>query len=378
MEDLIERIILTGRFGEDAWTVIVNAIREGKIHTEGWEDVVFLRFEKDIKGLKRGTVVTHEGLIHAYPRINRIMRLEEGIKRNLSVPFYVEEKVDGYNVRVVCVDSRVVVFTRGGFVCPFATDRVDDFMELGAFFNDHPGLVLCCEVAGPHNPYNTESPPYIKEDVRFFVFDIMERDTGRILPPDERYRLVEEYGLPGIRVFGRYTSDEWQRVKDIVVELHRDGLEGVVLKPVDRSDKTLKYVTPFSLMHDLRIGAFLIKELPAGYFTKRITLTAFALKELDIGDGGWFDELGRSLMVPLWDAMEVISKGSEIVERFSIRMKKEENIQRLFSHLASTHLRFEVISREEKDGYFHVTFNRIYTKTSSFIRGTLRGKTFVD
>ncbi len=358
--------------------VLARALDTGRVVQESYEGVELLRLDKDVHGIHRGTVIAPEGAIISFPRIRRILHLERGIKRNLKGPFYVEEKVDGYNVRVAGPGSTVLAFSRGGFVCPFATDRVGEFMDAETFFRDHPRIVLCCEAAGPGSPYNSEWPPYIEEDVRFFVFDMMEMDTGRFLPDDDKYRLIEEYGLPGVRSYGLFNADDYRRVREIIMDLDRGGLEGVVMKPVDNKIKALKYVTPGALLRDLRLTAPLAGDIPHGFYTKRIVLLAFALRELGLSGRGLKERLHSSLIDPLIEAQNIVSEGGKIKETSRIRMRDDKNVERLFSHLRRVRVEVEVVSMNRTDGYTEVEFNRIYNRSTSLISGGLRGRALLD
>ncbi len=358
--------------------VLERALETRRVFEESYEGVDFLRLDKDLHGVHRGTVVTPDGVLFSFPRIRRIMHLQKGITRNFKGPFYVEEKVDGYNVRVASIGSKVLAFSRGGFVCPFATDRVGEFIDTGRFFRDHPGLVLCCEAAGPGSPYNSEWPPYVEEDIRFFVFDMMEKDTGRFLPDDEKYRLIEDYGLPGVRSFGLFRSDDFSRIKDIIMELDRAGLEGIVMKPVGEKLKAVKYVTPGALLRDLKLTAPLTADIPHGFYIKRIVLLAFALRELGISGGGTETRLHRSLIEPLIEAQNEVSEGGKIKETSRIRMRKESNVKRLIEHLRRVRLEVEVVSMKKKGGYIEVEFNRVYNRSTSMVSCGLRGRALVD
>ncbi|WP_456452626.1 RNA ligase, partial [Thermococcus sp.] len=138
------------------------AVLEGKggVVEGEFEGIRYVRFRDSAKGFRRGTVVFENGdVVLGFPHIKRVVQLDMGIKRVFkNRPFYVEEKVDGYNVRVVKVKDRVLALTRGGFICPFTTERILDFVN-EEFFKDYPNLVLVGEMAGPESPYIVEGPP---------------------------------------------------------------------------------------------------------------------------------------------------------------------------------------------------------------------------
>ncbi len=380
MEDLLDRLTGIYSFGdaEKGGRIWYEALTRRKVIAESWDGAFFFRLDKNVKTLGRGTVLSDEGIIRDYPHINRVVHLENGIRRNLKGEYYVEEKVDGYNIRIASLSGKVLAFSRGGFVCPFSTDRMAEFIDCDRFFRENPSLVLCCEVAGPGNPYNVESPPYIDEDVRFFVFDIMEKDTGRLLPVGERYRLIDEYGLPGVEVFGLFTPGDADRVRELVLRLDRERREGIVMKPVGDGARFIKYVTPYSHIHDLMVGSRIIKDLSPGYYTKRIAMAAFSLKELGLDARSMAAELGAALVLPIMEVQDDVLGGRAIDEVFSIRMRNPVNIDRLFEHLKRSPVDIAVDSREKSGEYYLVRFRRIYRKATSFVKSGLRGSTFID
>lgn len=97
------------------------------------EELTYFRLTQEFKKYHRGTIFYEKDIIPGYPRIPRILHLENGIKRYFRDKFYLEEKMDGYNVRVCLINNRPVTFTRGGFICPFTTDRIGDLIDLNFF-----------------------------------------------------------------------------------------------------------------------------------------------------------------------------------------------------------------------------------------------------
>src|SRR3989337_3080100 len=106
--------------------------------------------------------------------------------------------MNGYNVRVALIENNLVALTRGGFICPYTTEKANDLIGRD-FFQDHPDLVLCGEMVGPDSPYVPKTF-YDIESLEFFVFDIREKITGKPMPVMERRKLVEEFGLRSVRL----------------------------------------------------------------------------------------------------------------------------------------------------------------------------------
>jgi putative ATP-dependent DNA ligase len=373
--DILERLCNIYPFKDRSREIWQDAISSRRVREEVYDGIDLLRLDKTVHGLKRGTILSEDGVVMDYPRIMRVLHLGNGIRRNLKGPFFVEEKVDGYNVRLSMAKGKVLAFSRGGFICPFATDRAEDFIDEG-FFRDHPDLVLCCEVAGPDTPYSTESPPYIKEDCRFLVFDIMEKGSGSLIPLEEKYELLRRYGLPGVRVFGSFPPEEWEKVKGIVRALCEEGCEGIVMKPLGGRKKTIKYVTPFAHMRDIKLGSLLMEELPAGYFMKRVEM--FALSARELGAGLRPEELGESLLNPFMEAISRMEREEGIKETFTIRARREETLDSLFRHIRASGVDVDLLSKERVGDYWKATFTRSYRKAEGFLKAALKGSTFLD
>lgn len=111
---------------EDLWQESIK--KRDAIHDE-FDGIDYYRVTKKIGTLGKGSIVTQEGIIFGFPSIARILHLENGIRNAYTQPFYVEEKVDGYNVRVARIQGRIAVFSRGAYICPFSTDRIVDFLD---------------------------------------------------------------------------------------------------------------------------------------------------------------------------------------------------------------------------------------------------------
>uniref|UniRef100_UPI002FCE696A ATP dependent DNA ligase n=1 Tax=Palaeococcus pacificus DY20341 TaxID=1343739 RepID=UPI002FCE696A len=373
-------ILLNLGLDEERIEVLEN---KGGIVEDEFEGMRYLRLKDSARSLRRGTVVFDEhNIILGFPHIKRVVQLENGIRRAFKrKPFYVEEKVDGYNVRVAKIGEKILVFTRGGFVCPFTTERIEDFITLD-FFKDYPNMVLCGEMAGPESPYLVEGPPYVKEDIQFFLFDIQEKKTGRSLPVEERLKLAEEYGIPSVEVFGLYDLSRIDELHALIDRLTKEKREGIVMKSPDMK-KIVGYVTPYANINDIKIGARIFFDLPHGYFMQRIKRLAFYLAERKIR-GEEFDEyaraLGKVLLEPFVESIWDISSGDdEIAELFTVRVKKLETAHKMVTHFERLRLKIHIDDIEVLDnGYWRITFKRVYPDATKEMRELWNGHAFVD
>ncbi len=355
---------------------------KGGIEEDQFERIYYVRFRDSAKGFRRGTVVFDDGtVVLGFPHIKRIVQLENGVKRIFkNKSFYVEEKVDGYNVRVVKVKDKILALTRGGFVCPFTTERILDFISED-FFRDYPNLILVGEMAGPESPYLVEGPPYVKEDIAFFLFDVQEKGTGRSVPVEERYKLAEEYGIPQVERFGLFDRNRTEELMELIEKLSEEGREGVVMKTPDMR-KVAKYVTPYANINDIKIGSKIFFDLPGGYFMGRISRVAFYIAEKKLrGEEfeGHAKALGEALLKPLVESILEVSQGHNVEETFTIRVKNISTAYRMVSHFERLGLKIHIEDIEDlKNGYWRITFKRLYPDATREIRELWNGLAFVD
>ena len=349
-------IISMAKITESLW----NESLEGhSVIPDEFDGITYYRIVKKVGELKKGTVVTDSGIIYDFPRIARIMHLENGIKQAFSNPFYAEEKVDGYNVRIVKVQGHVLAFTRGCYVCPFSTDRLVDFFDYDNFFKENPDLIVCGEIAGPENPYNGESPPYVTEDVSFFAFDIRIKNSDRQIPMEKRYKLFDEYKIPTVKRFGKFIPSDIKDIKKYIQDLNEKGCEGLVFKPTEPSEKTVKYVTAGSCMRDIKVTSQLMPEYQAEFFTNRMLRSLFYLVEHDLPlNKGFLEKAGEALLQPLYESVKKVAGGEMITERFKMRFNKEENIKKLFDHFHKCKVDASLVRQEKIGQHWHVEYIR--------------------
>lgn len=348
------------------------------IHDE-FDGIDYYRITKKIGTLGRGSIVTQEGIIFDFPSIARILHLENGIRNAYTQPFYIEEKVDGYNVRVACIQGRIVVFSRGAYICPFSTDRIVDFLDAKKIFDENPGLVICGEFAGPDNPYNIEHPPYVKEDIRFFAFDLMLMNKPHKIPVDERYKIFDTYHIPTVKRFGRFSASDISALKKVIKELDEAGCEGIVMKPTHPAEKILKYVTLGSCLRDIRVTAPLMAEMASEFFTHRIIRAAMFIHEHAHSlKPEIFTQLGEVLLKPVYENVSKAARSEIIDEKFVLRFREEKNIQRMIDHLYKCKVKFNVLSKNKEGDYWYVKFARKCYASYEILQKHLEGSAHVD
>ncbi len=356
-----------------------ESIERHDVIQEEFDGIYFYRVAKKIGILGKGTIVTQEGIIFDFPHIARILYLENGVSNAYTKPFYIEEKVDGYNVRVARIQGRVLAFSRSAYVCPFSTDRIADFLDIKKIFNENPRIIVCGEFAGPDNPYNIEHPPYVKEDIRFFTFGLMMMNNPRRIPIEEQYKTFDIYCMPTVRRFGQFSVSDIPALKKIIKELDETGCEGIVIKPIHPDEKVLKYVTLGSCLRDIRVTAPLMAEMMPEFFTHRIIRAALFIHEHAHSlEPEVFTQLGEALLKPVYENITKVAIGKLVDETFLLRFREEKNIQRMIDHLHRCKVKFDVLSKNKEGAYWHVEFAKKYYASHEILQRHLDGSSHVD
>jgi len=356
--------------GEIKISDVKNAIKDGKAEKIS-EEIEYIRFKKPYKKIERGTVITKEKIVWGYPHIPRIFTLNTGIEKNIHTDvFYAEEKIDGYNLRIAKIGKEIFAFTRGGYLDPFATEKARETKTLGAFFEDWPGLVLCCEMVG-NTPF---TPPAKDFDVKIFVFDI---DDGKgYLPPLEKYSLLKKYKIDMPPFLGRYNKNQIHIVKKIAFYLNKGGKEGMVIKSSDRL-QAIKYVTPAANVEDIEKGAYAFFDMPPGFFMQRVFRSSFFIKDFDLDNEKWGADIGNAFQNGLARALGDISGGREIEEEFRIIVSDKKIFDAVVKHMGKE-VGIKLISAEKGNGKIAIRFSKVYKRTTKFIKDFWLGKPQID
>ncbi|MCS7279712.1 MAG: RNA ligase [Thermodesulfobacteriaceae bacterium] len=353
-----------------------KAFEKGKVWSFSWGNNLFFRLNKDHHIYPAGTIFINNLLVPGYPHIPRIYFLKTGLSRYLSYPFYAEEKVEGYNVRLIRVEDEILAFTRRGYLCPFATDRWIDFLPtLPQFFEEYPHLTVCCEVAGPENPFVSESPSYIKEDVNFFVFDFMEMGTGKFVPISQKLKLIEKFNLNTPEIKGPFDPiKDYKKIKELILRYHYEKREGIVFKPESEGQR-IKYVTPFSNVEDLRVVFPYLGEIDPHFVSLRLIRLVLNLAEFQEVKEEIYQTIGPVLFE---EVLSFLKDEKPFQETFRVRFRKESSFLALLAHFRLAKITIEIKKTEWKDGYFWVEFTKIYPKATHFWKSKLEGWGEVD
>jgi len=367
-----------------AAAAFASALRAGAAETRRDGACRYARVREDFRGVPRGVVCVDGRIVPDYPRIPRLVALRAGLDRYLRTPFRVEEKIDGFNVRVFrCQDGWAAV-TRSGVLCPFTQDRLPDLVgdeRLQRLFRKHPDLVLCAEVAGRGNPYMAAASRHGGDDVALYVFDLMRLDTVEFLSPAERDALVNEYDLPRAPALGTFRREDNEALNAEILRLDTLGAEGVVLKPESGGDR-FKYVCPSINVADIGTEAALALEVPGEFYTHRLARLVIALREL----GGIEDldalggEFGRLLATGFNGAVSDLEDHGTVTQEVTVRLREARSADALIAHLnhESRTIRAEELGRRFNGTHWELSLRKVFRRSTDRLRELLDGQAVID
>ncbi|WP_435103363.1 RNA ligase [Arhodomonas sp. AD133] len=355
-----------------------EALTDGAAERFSVGGVEWVRLAEDWHGLPRGLVRVAGRVVPDYPHIARIFALGAGMRANIDGPCHVEEKIDGYNVRIFPAGNRTAAVTRSGRPCPFTMDRLPDLVPDGALervFDHMPDAVVCAEIAGPGNPYMDTASPRGGDDVRLFAFDLLRLDGGAFAPLPERDRVLQAAGVPQAPRLGVYGPDDLPALIDCVRRLDREGAEGIVLKPAGDGLR-VKYVCPGINVTDAASEAAMELELPGEFYTQRLVRLVMALRELGERDriAELGERFGRELAVGFDRALTEVERSGELARRYTVRLRSAESVDALLEHLnrGSRTIRAVEEDRHHDGQHWVLTFRKVFRRSTSRL-ASLRG-----
>ncbi len=363
-------------------TELVDAARrQHKTTPAHWGQNEYLRLSDGYRRLARGTAVFGSSIVAGYPGIGRILALRQGLQEHFRERFWVEEKVNGYNVRIFRLQQQLVALTRGGFYCPFTTDRIPDLLDV-SLFERHPDLIVCAEVAGPGQPYLESAPSFVAEDVQLFVFDLMRFNRLGFLPQGECYDIVERFALSAVRRYGAFTTDDSQQIQQILLQLNDEQREGLVFKEDSERNRRAKYVTSNSSIADIRVTAAGIVDLPPEFFTNRILRLVLFLQEQGLRHSAELSQrLGDAFLDGLAEAIEQYSEQKKVAHRYHCRFREQHNALAMIQHMDSVGSRQVQLTWQDlrfEDGYWVLEFDKLYSGMTGLLANLLSGGMVYD
>jgi putative ATP-dependent DNA ligase len=333
----------------------MQELMERRVLVPNWNEYQHLfRFEHKALHIDIGSVLVQKddglSLVLGFPKIKRAMLLGPAIKYNFEniAKVAVEEKMNGYNVRVISLDGKLVALTRSGHVCPYSSEKANTLLG-HSFFTENPQLVLYGEMVGPDNPY-VPKEIYGIESLEFFVFDIRHKDTGSPLSLHERRSLAEKYGFRQVRFFGEFAVQEApDMITNIIREIGKIGHEGVVIKDPKMVLQPIKYTASQSNCSDLRHAMKVYNESGRDFIFSRIVREGFQSVEWNESEEEFKKrcmQLGESILRPMKESIIKVRDGERVAEEFTIRVKEKATISRFEEYIRR--LGMDIIFSEPK------------------------------
>lgn len=316
-----------------------HALDTGIIKFFDFHGIPALQFKKDVGSIEAGTLIYLKDkidVIRGFPKIRRTLILSPNVKNHFKDKITVEEKMNGYNVRIASIGDEIVALTRRGYLCPYTTKKAVQLLELDDFFQDYPDMVICGEMVGTDNPYVSHYYPEIG-NLGFRVFDLRKKITNEPLPLKNKYEILKKYELPTVRVLGTFDVDEiYQKIKEIINKMGEENREGVVMKDPKMESTPLKYTA--STAHDDEIKYAFTYPFDFGkdFFFSRVIREGFQAYEMEEDEKDLEDRarrLGESILYPMVQTIEDVSSGKVAGEDMIIDVKCREEAEEFLRHL---------------------------------------------
>ncbi len=356
-------------------------LREAFIPHPFFSDVIeAVRFERKFGEIEEGTVVakTINGVrvVRGFPKIRRALTLYPSIRKHFEREVAVEEKMNGYNVRIARLGKNLYAFTRRGYICPYTTERARSLVGMD-FFKDFPDYVLCCEAVGEESPF-VPKRIYGIEGLDFFVFDIRKIGTNKPIPVKRKIRICEEYGLNYAPLLGIYSSREaHEEVRKHIRRLGKEGREGVVLKDPEMKIEPLKYTTSETNAGDLRYAFRYFNDYGKDFMFSRIIREGFQSFEFGESEEEFKERclrLGKAILEPMIESIKAVRDGEWVSEKIRLSFERIEVMELFLKHLRKMGVDYRVKSISKQDNGAVLHLERVMRSTTDKIRSHLEGQ----
>ncbi|MGI6483090.1 MAG: RNA ligase [Methanobacterium sp.] len=338
-------------------------------------DLDAIQFKKDLGPIESGTLVIDKGNIHiirGFPKIRRTLLLQPALKKHFPKEVAVEEKMNGYNVRIAQVDQQIIALTRGGYICPYTTRKATEILYLDDFFQENPEMVICGEMVGTLNPYVSHYYPEIGK-LGFRIFDLREKQTNNPLTVMEKRNLLKEYGLEPVRLMGIFPVDEApETIMEIVRDLGANNREGVVMKDPMMQLEPLKYTSSQAQASELEYALSYPFDLAQAFLFSRIIREGFQAYEMSESTDELSERafrIGESILYPMLETIKRVEKGEIAAEDLVIEVGSENEAEEFIRHLRDLKVMAKLV--EIKDG--KAVIRRIHQSTNDRVNNYLHG-----
>jgi putative ATP-dependent DNA ligase len=334
-----------------------------------------IQFRKGMGHIEAGTMVVNgDGIevIRGFPKIRRTLMLQPALQKHFSREVAVEEKMNGYNVRIALVNQEIVAFTRGGYICPYTSRKARQLLDLDDFFQDHPQKVICGEMVGTLNPYVSHYYPEVGK-LGFRIFDIREKLTNTPLPLLFKRELLADYHLEPVRLLGIFPVEEAPgKIMEIVKDLGKHNREGVVMKDLHMELEPLKYTSSQAQAAELEYALTFPFDLAKAFLFSRIIREGFQSYETGESDEERRERalrMGESILYPMLETIGKVEGGEVAAEDLLIEVDSQEEAEEFIRHLRDLKVMASLV--EIKDG--KAVIRRIHQSTNDRVHNYLEG-----
>jgi putative ATP-dependent DNA ligase len=363
-----------------------KAFKKKILREDEYKGVKTLLFKKEFRGIEKGTVIflnDNLDVVRGYPKTYRAITLYPTIKNHFIDKVVIEEKLNGYNIRIVKIDNEVFALTRSGYICPFTTKKVKKLLNL-EILDDYNSYMLCGEMIGLNNPY---TPKYYKEvdrgyeNLGFYIFDIKERETNKSLPVKERIELCESYNLPYVKPIAVVDKEEAHiHVREIIERLNKEGREGVVLKDPDMAVSPIKYTTHYTQCDDLKSAFTFFFDLGIDFIFSRIVREGFMSYEFNESEEERKQrakDLGEAILFPMVETIGRVAKGERVSEDFELIFDSKRDFEEFLDFMRKMKMIITIKDVKKIDTdegtKIKALIGKIYNKTNDKIIAYLNG-----
>jgi|YelNatPaOPRAMG01_1025707.scaffolds.fasta_scaffold47481_1 putative ATP-dependent DNA ligase len=329
-------------------------LKSKSLRKASYGEFEYLVFRRDIGPYPEGTAVifhdkTSPLVVPGYPSIARILLLSKAVPQHFRDQVVIEEKLNGYNVRVVKFAGKLLAITRGGYICPYTTHRLEKIFSEKRI-DDLEDYVVFGEVVGTENPYTRYEYPECK-DFCFFVIDVMR--GGSFLSADSKREFCSDTGLECVREIDRVDKGEIEKIREIVNSMEKEKREGIVLKDPFNRVPPLKYTTTHTNIGDIAEGMKYMFDEGRTYIFPRILREA--LKSFEEGADGEelekkMKKLGEALLAEPISSIKKVSLGGAITEEFTLRFYSESVIDEFLSFMQKQGIILNIKNMERENG----------------------------
>jgi putative ATP-dependent DNA ligase len=354
-----------------------SAIEKGIIKFFEFHGFPALQFKKGVGTIEDGTVIYFRDkieIIRGFPKTRRTLMLSPTLKNHFKDKIVIEEKMNGYNVRIASIGDEIVALTRRGYVCPYTTKKAVQIMDLDEFFNDNPDLVICGEMLGTDNPYVSH---YYEEigSLGFRVFDIRKKISNEPLKIEEKQNILEKYGLPAVRVLGTSNIDEAPtKIKEIIKEIGEANREGIVMKDPEMIISPLKYTSSEAHADEISYAFTFPFDFGKDFFFSRVIREGFQAYEMEEDEEELqkrAHRLGEVILYSMVGTIKNVSSGNQAVEDMVIDVENEEEAEAFLRHLHDLGVYAIIAEFEGKKAVIRRIHQSTTDKIGNFLNGGL-------